>query len=137
MSLRYLFNGTLEKVAELPVTSTSYSLPVSTNATYSSLYIYSQSVLGLSKAVVLQLTDLDFSPRAPQFVDQRLDQGELGGVIQWTEPTSDKVVQYNVLELKEGLTEVNSYKGHYEECYRYLMISLLRYEGKASQHELL
>lgn len=96
-TLRYLFNGTAEKVAELVVTSTSYNLPVSTNASYSEMRIYSASALGLSKAVVLQLIDLDFSPRAVQFLDQRLDAGELGGVIQWTEPTSDAVVQYNVL----------------------------------------
>ncbi|CAJ1450045.1 unnamed protein product, partial [Effrenium voratum] len=50
-----------------------------------------------SSAVYLELVDLDFSPSAVSFVDQRLDAGLLGGYVQWTEPVNDsEVVQYNV-----------------------------------------
>ncbi|CAK9114781.1 unnamed protein product [Durusdinium trenchii] len=86
------------KVAELSVGSNSYTLPVSTNASYTEILIYSQSSSSLqSSPVALSLPDLDFSPQSPLFIDQRLDAGELGGVIQWTAPANDsEVVQYNV-----------------------------------------
>ncbi|CAE7214213.1 unnamed protein product [Symbiodinium sp. CCMP2592] len=84
-------------VAELPVGTNSYTIPVSTNATYSEILIYSQSSFSLqSTPVSVSVADVDFSPQALAFVDRRLDAGELGGIIQWTAPNSSEVQHYNV-----------------------------------------